>query len=68
MLLALTNSSHLQIKKANLGDVIEYIVNKKQILSPRCSPDTEKEFRRAITPKASSQERNNVTVFEKVIQ
>ena len=68
MLLALANSSHLQIKKANLGDVIEYIAIKKEILSPRSSPDTDKEFRRAITTKASSKERNNVTVFEKVIQ
>ena len=67
MLLALTNSSHLQIKKANLEDVIEYIAKKNQILSPRSSPDTAKEFRRAIT-KASSQERSDVTVFEKVIQ
>ena len=68
MLLALTNSSHLQIKKANLEDVIEYIAKKNQILSPRSSPDTAKEFRRAITTKASSQERSDVTVFEKVIQ
>ena len=68
MLLALANSSHLQIKKANLGDVIKYIAIKKEILSPRSSPDTDKEFRRAITTKASSKERNNVTVFEKVIQ
>ena len=36
--------------------------------SPRPSPDSEKEFRRATTTKASSQERNDVTVFEKTIQ
>ena len=52
-------------KKANHRNVIEHIANKIQTLSPRPSPDTEKEFWRATTTKASSQERNDVTVFEK---
>ena len=56
------------MKKANLRDVIEYIANKIQTLSPWPSPDIGREFRRAATTKASSQERNHVTVFEKVIQ
>ena len=55
-------------KKTNLRDVIEYIANKVQTLSPRTSPDTEKGFRRAATTKAFSQERKEVTVFEKAIQ
>ena len=63
-----TPLAHLQIKKVNLRDLIEYIANKIQTLSPRPSPDTGKEFRRATTTKTSSQERNDVSVFEKVIQ
>ena len=59
--------AHLQIKSANLRNVIQYIANNIQTFSPRPSPDTEKEFRRATTTKAS-QERNDVTVFEKTIQ
>ena len=55
-------------KKTNLRDVIEYIANKVQTLLPRTSPDTEKGFRRAATTKAFSQERKEVTVFEKAIQ
>ena len=43
--------ANLQIKKTNLRDVIEYIANKEQTLSPRTSPDTEKGFRRATTTK-----------------
>ena len=60
--------AHLQIKKANLRDVIEYIGNKIETLSSRPSPDTKKEFRRAKITKASSQKRSDVTVFEKAIQ
>ena len=56
------------MKKANLRNVIEYVANKIQTLSPRTFSDTEKEFWRAIKIKASSQERNDVTVFEKTIQ
>ena len=36
--------------------------------SPPLFPDTEKELLRATTIKASSQERNNVTVFKETIQ
>ena len=60
--------AHLQIKKANLRDVIEYIGNKIETLSSRPSPDTKMEFRRAKITKASSQKRSDVTVFEKAIQ
>ena len=55
-------------KKANYRDVIQYIANKIQTLSSWPTPDTEKEFRRATTTKASSPERNDVTVFEKAMQ
>ena len=59
---------HLQINKPNFRDVIEYIADKIQTLSSRPSPNTEKEFRRAVTIKSSSQERNDVTLLEKAIQ
>ena len=49
-------------------NVIKHIANKMQTLSPQLSPDTKKEFWRATATKASSQERNDVTVFEKMIQ
>ena len=55
-------------KKANHRNVIEYITNKTQTLLPRPSPDTEKEFWRETTTKASSQIRNDITVFERTIQ
>ena len=56
--------AHLQIKKANITNVIEYIASKIQTLSSRSSPDIEKETWRATTTKVS-RERNNVTVFKK---
>ena len=56
---------YLQIKKANHRNVIEYITNKTQTLLSRPSPDTEKEFWRETTTKASSQIMNDITVFEK---
>ena len=57
--------AHLQIKKANHRNVTENIASKIQTLSSRPSPDTEKEFRRATTTKASSQERNDVQYSKK---
>ena len=58
--------AQLPIKEGNFRNVIKYISNKIQALSPRPFTDTEEKFQRAT--KASSQKGSNVTTFEKTIQ
>ena len=63
------NICHTSKPKKQTTEMLSNISqNKTQTLLSRPSPDTEKEFWRETTTKASSQIRNDITVFEKTIQ
>ena len=62
------NSRHTSKSKMHTLEMLSNTSRTKYKVFATDLPGTEKEFRRGATTKAASQEKNNVTVFEKTRQ